>query len=424
MIGSQLIQREKFLRSGDYKRHQLPFLPALVMALTTISIAAGGFLIFGYSMRGYSWVLILLVSLAILLVSKEQMLFPLWIWIPWALLLGGYLFLFGYHADALQRTVIILTPLVAAAAASKLSVGPKAVESFRRNYHWMAAAIMAIIVIRSGMLMTGTLPEFSGLAAESMTISLLAVFFAVDFARGNKRALFYWLAISIFPVITVSRSGIVATLLTLPLAVYPMKMKTRASLLGAVAVLAVLAFGAGSIQKEMFYSGKGRLTDLSLSNPDVNTSGRIYIWEVMKKEIGKNLWFGHGANANAEFIYRVIGVRIHPHNDWARILFDYGLFGLLIFILSYGGLITHIMFRAADSEGEAKVLFYIAATTFIPFFLYMLADNIILYVSYYGNFQFMIIGFAYAAGREKDTESPPPVSPGGRMVRLWLRFRW
>ena len=49
--------------------------------------------------------------------------------------------------------------------------------------------------------------------------------------------------------------------------------------------------------------------------------------------------------------------------------------------------------KAACIDGQSVA----GATSFIPYVVMMYSDNIMVYVSYFGNFQFAILGMAYGS---------------------------
>ena len=98
------------------------------------------------------------------------------------------------------------------------------------------------------------------------------------------------------------------------------------------------------------------------------------------------------------------GQLTHPHNDWLRFLYDYGIVGAGLFLLTVIAQVRHLLKKARMCEGEIRTFFFGAASTFLPFVLMMFTDNIVLYAAFYGNLQFTIIGLAYAAEKRARLE--------------------
>ena len=147
----------------------------------------------------------------------------------------------------------------------------------------------------------------------------------------------------------------------------------------------------------MFFSGHGTLTDLRYGNVNFRTTGRSTMWDKMIPEIQEMPLLGHGANASEPFVSRLTGGLTHPHNDWLRLLFDYGYIGTGVFGLCLLLQVLHAYRMAKRTVGKISILFFAAASSFISFFLFMFTDNIILYAAFFGNLHFTVLGIAYAA---------------------------
>jgi len=173
----------------------------------------------------------------------------------------------------------------------------------------------------------------------------------------------------------------------------------------------------------MFMKGEGTLQDIG-DEKNLATSGRRHIAEILILEIANKPWWGHGANASEELILKLSeGQLTHPHNDWLRFLYDYGIVGTALFLLSMIFQVRHLLKKARHSHGEIRAFFSATASSFLPFALIMFTDNIVLYAAFYGNLQFTIMGLAYAAEKRSRLEKvsydddefyePPP----GRTTR-------
>jgi O-antigen ligase len=156
----------------------------------------------------------------------------------------------------------------------------------------------------------------------------------------------------------------------------------------------------------MFYSGRGDIRDLKFENPDLFTAGRSRLWDLMTEEIKQKPLWGHGANASENFVLLVTwNTLTHPHNDWLRLLYDYGLIGTSVFAFCLVAQVIHLLKRAKNTFGESRILLYAGASSFLPFVLLMFTDNIILYAAFFGNLQFTIIGLVYAAQRTQEIDA-------------------
>lgn len=374
---------------------QLPLIVWIVFSTTLLALIGGNF--FGYSLTGWAWIIPLAFSLLMLARNPlKPTSFPVFLWLPWILVVISYL-LFSDAPNAFQRSIMLLCPLFIGLTASNASIDEDGLEGFNIIIRYMAIFLLFIVIIKTGILLTGALPATSGLAGEVMTGSLLCTLFVVNYIFEDRKNLYWWAALSVIPVIALTRMGMLATALTMPLTFAPMSILRRLTIISLIVVIAIPIFYSERTQQKMFHSGEGRFSDVRFDNPDFQTTGRNIMWQSMSIQIDKKPWFGHGANASEEFISRLTGGLTHPHNDWLRLRFDYGYFGTLIFGLCMVLQIIHILKRARSATEKSRSLLYASASSFVVFSLFMFTDNIILYISFFGNIQFTILGLAYAS---------------------------
>lgn len=373
-------------------------LPVLVwvVAISTIIACVGGTQFFGYNIAGYAWVVPLFFSFISFLKEKGEICFPYKIWLPWFCVVVGYLIV-ADTPNALQRSVMLICPLFIGMTVSKYGIAEETLENMALLYKYLAISLYIVILLKTGMFLTGVLPEITGLAPEVMTGALLCTFFAASYAMGEKKVLAWWVGLAAIPVIALTRMGIVASGVSLPGTFAPMKIKKRLALLCLIVLLAVPIFYSERVQQKMFFSGEGMLSEIQLDNPNFRNTGRKFIWDAMAYQIEQHPWFGHGANSSEQFVSMLTGGLTHPHNDWLRLRYDYGYFGTTIFSLCLVFQLLHILKGARYSSKAIKTFLYASASSFVVFTLFMLSDNIILYAAFFGNMQFTMIGLTYAA---------------------------
>lgn len=377
------------------RKLKLPFLVKIV-AIFTIIASVGGKFILGYQVSALGWVIPLIFAMLLLVTKPGKIKFPLKIWVPWIVVVIIYQ-VFAEAPNSLQRSVMLICPIFVGIAVSKYSVREEALKHFRRLCKYMAISLIAIVVLKSGIGLISGFMLSRGLAAEVMTGALLCCLFASNYAYGRKHDLLWWATLATIPVLALTRMGILATSLTLPITLTPMKVMKRFIIFIVILIIGFNVFYMERIQEKMFHSGSGTLQDLRWDNPDIMTTGRKALWEIMQDEIDKAPWFGHGANASEEFVKEETVILEHPHNDWLRLLYDYGYFGTSIFALCLLIQLLSLLSLARKSIGNVKILLYAGATSIIIFVLFMFTDNIILYAAFFGNMQFAIFGLAYAS---------------------------
>lgn len=376
-----------------------PRLPlfAWVLAGATVLANYGGPGAFGYNASGLAWVVVLAWAFVMVLQRPTRVAFPVWTWIPW--ILAVTIFWYQSRFPSLQRTVQLLCPLMVGAAASTCRLGEEQLLLVLRLIKGLAVVMVAITVIVTGILLTGSLPLATGLAPQVMTVMLLNSVFAAMYACEHRGALRWWLVLVTIPIVALTRTAIVATGLTLPLTFAPLKLGKRVVVLLVIGLAGWGLFYTPRIQGKMFRSGSGEMTDML--DKDFADSGRFHMWEGMKQGIRQEQWLGHGAGAGELFIRSITnGQAGYPHNDWLLTLYDYGILGTAALVLSMLAACVHASVHARKRSGVARLLLLAGASAFVPFAILMYTDNILVYVSYFGNLQFALLGLGYGAGPE------------------------
>lgn len=384
-------------RQSDPSAHQdkIPFL-VWVVVISTLLADVGGEGILGYQFAALGWLIPLVLSLWSLARGLGGFSYPMWIWLPWCCFVVIYTAI-SDEPNAIQRSIMMLCPLVVGMAISKAQIGKDALVALRKLMLYMTIGLIVLVIFKTGIIFTGVLPMVMGLAAEVMTACLLCNYFAVQYVFGDRKILKWWAILVAIPVIAVTRTAIAVNGLTLPLTFAPLSTLKRFIILCLIVIVGIGIFYSPRVQRKMFYSGSGTLEDVKWGNDDFATSGRSYMWSKMWERIDEQPLLGYGANASESFINKLARGLKHPHNDWLRLLFDFGYVGVVIFALSLLMQALHAYRMAKSTVGDISILFYAGASSILSFILFMFTDNILLYAAFFGNLQFMILGLAYAA---------------------------
>jgi O-Antigen ligase. len=377
------------------RQDNIPFL-VWVVVISTLIADLGGKGVLGYQVSALGWLIPLIFSLWSLTRGLGGFSYPLWLWLPWVCFVVIYTAL-SDAPNAIQRSIMMLCPLVVGMAMSKAQIGKNALGALRKLMLYMAISLSVLVAFKTGILLTGVFPMVTGLAAEVMTASLLCTVFAAQYALGDRTVLKWWAILATIPVIAVTRTAIAVNGLTLPLTFAPLSTLKRVIILCLIVMVGIGIFYLPRVQKKMFYSGRGALEDVRWENEDFATSGRSYIWSKMWERIDEQPLLGSGANTSESFISKLTNGLKHPHNDWLRLVFDFGYVGAVIFALSLLMQALHAYRMAKRTVGDISLLFYAGASSILSFILFMFTDNIILYAAFFGNLQFTILGLAYAA---------------------------
>ena len=186
--------RSPFL-SGQHARVRLrrkaplPFIALAIGLLASYlpGLFPGGV---GVQLSYLGWMVPLLGCGVVAMRHLRRVIFPLRLWMPWILWVVAYL-PFADADNALQRSVMLLTPLVVGAGFSTLQIDEPLIETFRlwlNRFFWI---FIAVAGVTTGLLVAGQLYGVSAFSAGAITASLLAVWYAARYAGGDFRALGY-----------------------------------------------------------------------------------------------------------------------------------------------------------------------------------------------------------------------------------------
>jgi len=372
-----------------------------VIIISTGLACMGGKGVLGFAMSGLTWFIPLFLATLTIIRNTGKIRFPFWVWLPWVLFLVVYHFASRY--PSLQRTVQLICPIVVGVAVSTSTISAAQEARFFRIIKGFAIVIAVIAAFKTGLLLTGTIPSVTGLAAESMTALLLCCLFAAEYAEGKHLSLYWWALMAILPVYALTRTAIVCAGVTLPFTFAPLRLDKRVLFLIAALIVGVALFYSPRVQKKMFYTHKGKISDVMEGK--VADSGRFEMWKVFESKIKRRPWLGRGTGKGRVFTEAITGGLAYPHNDWLLSLYDMGILGTGLYALTMIMASFHAWRTARSVKGESRTLLFAGAFSFVILALMMITDNIMVYSSFFGNLQFTFLGLGYAvAGRERREE--------------------
>ena len=91
---------------------------------------------------------------------------------------------------------------------------------------------------------------------------------------------------------------------------------------------------------------------VSVGGVSIGTEGRATVWKLMLSNASDHWLFGHGAGSASELIMLHFPGRglAHPHNEYIRFYFDFGIIGLSLFVVGYLTLIWRVFRNARQSD--------------------------------------------------------------------------
>lgn len=371
-----------------------------VIIIATGLACMGGKGVLGFRMSGLTWFIPMFLATLTIIRKSAKIRFPLWIWLPWLLFLVLYFFVSRY--PSLQRTVQLICPIIVGMAVSTSTASAGQVSRFLRIIKGFAIVIVLIAAFKTGLLLTGKIPSVTGLAAESMTALLLCCLFSAEYAGGKHLSLYWWALMAMLPVYALTRTAIACAGITLPFTFAPLRLEKRVIFLIASLIVGVALFYSPRFQKKMFYSDKkGKISDVFEGK--IADAGRFHKWGLFERKIKQRPWQGRGTGAGERFMGRITDSKVaYPHNDWLLSLYDMGILGTGLYALTMIIASFHAWRMARSVKEGSRILLFAGSFSFVVFAIMMLTDNIMVYVSFFGNLQFTFLGLGYAAaGRER-----------------------
>ncbi len=242
---------------------------------------------------------------------------------------------------------------------------------------WLAAALYLASLLSGGELMGSR--SFALFALLGVACHLGA------WRRGSPQGLWQAILLTLLIGASLSRTALVVALLLFPLSQLSLKDSRswiRVGLL--VALIAVSAYSAITYIEplnERFFEGDRAY---EVEGVAINTEGRTEIWGVIWDSYLTAPLTGLGAGSSEEvLVQRDPNSAGHPHNDYLRLLHDYGPLGLGLWFLGFLSLLWATgRNRAGTShrKGPEASLHLAAFLSLTSVSLTMITDNVIVYV--------------------------------------------
>lgn len=379
----------------------------LLIVFTTLLSAMGEISLGGFMCRGWAWVLALTACAFYLIPNKSRgrIRCNYWIWIPW-LLWMLYKTDFSQREPA-QRFFIFLTPLLALCACSAFRlVTVKMIQTAFAVMSVISVLIYLLAVAASGTFRAAA--SWYSLAGIAMTFTLTAVAACADLSTSPRKAMVCLLIYFFILFLSESRMPVLVVPLIFGFGLNYLSWKHKVCIALIVIIIGLALFHSPPVQENLFRKGHGTLSELLSFDPTIlDSSGRLTAWPEFIKGI-ENLWTGDGAAASAEFGYGMFRGWTHPHNEYIRILFDYGIIGFILLGFPALFMVIDLYKKAMRCRGNPSMrwLYSVCVNGFLAMLLLGITGNVLMYISYIGNMLFAAIGCTYAI--EENTSGKRP----------------
>ena len=244
---------------------------------------------------------------------------------------------------------------------------------------------LAAALYLAGMVLPGSLARYSiGTRTFALFIMVSLAWYVAGWRTGSRRSLLMAVGIVGLLGLSLSRTAFVTALALFPLA--QMRLSSvggwfRLIFSGVIAVgLLYAAVWYIEPLHERFFEGD---TSLELFGLRINTEGRMAAWEVVIDSYNEKPWLGKGVGSSQALIDVHFPWLNHPHNDYLRILHDYGLVGMVLWAVGYIWLlvVTWRAWQRADRSRDPAGRVHLAAfLALVGVALAMITDNVIVYI--------------------------------------------
>ncbi|MFC5472180.1 O-antigen ligase family protein [Cohnella suwonensis] len=204
--------------------------------------------------------------------------------------------------------------------------------------------------------------------------------------RYSKQKFWFFASIGMMIIITLSlsRTAMVTGVVMMILSRYRFfglrnKMKFFMVVFISIVLLLSTIFYFEPV-KSRFFEGD---TSMSIGAIPINAMGRTQIWETVLQSFWLSPIVGNGAGAAEEVLKQKLITETQPHNDYLRILHDYGIVGFSFWVIAFVGLLlaTWRSWRTADYLNHSSARNHMAAFLAIVSIAFAsMTDNVVVYI--------------------------------------------
>jgi O-antigen ligase len=197
-------------------------------------------------------------------------------------------------------------------------------------------------------------------------------------------SLWIWLTM-VAVALSFSRTALAITIVLFPLSQLSFNsLKSWIRFATSVVLIGVLAFLAINFVPPIRDRFNEQGDNATVGGVKVNTSGRGDAWPIAYASALESPWIGHGPGSVGKVLLEKVGPSFtHPHNDYLRLFHDFGLTGLICWLMGHFGLIGKTWQNWQKAERKKLPHGYVHLAAFLGLIavaIAMLSDNIIVYI--------------------------------------------
>jgi O-antigen ligase len=336
---------------------------------------------------------------------------------------------FSWHPPSSQGfqnvAVFAAFALLATVTARASYADPRVAQYLAR---WLdRASVVAVSIYLLTLVATGFGTDLILSARGFALFGLLGLARALGKFRYQSRGA-VWVALAIVIAIagSLSRTALAICLLLAPLAWLDRRSISRRV---GVALAVALSVGAFAFAAVFFGPLHSRFLEPNKAEVagsfDLSVSGRAAFWGATWRSFLQDPWIGNGAGSSEIIVQRYLTPAqaehyTHPHNDYLRLLHDYGVTGAGLWFIGYFVLLRRVRrawVAAAATDDSAAAVHMTAFLAMVAIALSMITDNAIVYIYLMAPLG-LIVGSSLGLGAAMARKSFRP-----RPHRTWLDAR-
>ena len=233
-------------------------------------------------------------------------------------------------------------------------------------------------------------------------ISMIACLgLAISFCLGNQKIFKRYLFRAVYLaaiLLSLSRTAILVSSLTLiALTITNSTRRIVSAIFVSVSMFVVtnFLFSLPIIRNRFEFAGDRAV----VGGLKINTAGRAKIWELLLEKGSDSFLLGHGIGASEDLVLNNFPTIAQPHNDFLRVYYDLGIFGLTLLILTL--VLLMVSGRTSrDFNSVSSSFFRIRSVLVLQLVILMMTDNPIIY-PFYTLPLFFVLGALYNSSKSQ-----------------------
>ncbi|HUZ83472.1 MAG TPA: O-antigen ligase family protein [Gaiellales bacterium] len=210
---------------------------------------------------------------------------------------------------------------------------------------FLVAAVISLGLYSAGVVLAGVHGHGSNTVVSARPFGLWGVILVAWFMAGRSVGIRWstWLVVAVvlLTTLSLSRSALGTQFALIVLSRFEPKnfrgwFRSAGIAVAVVAVAVAAVFLIPPLHHRFFHGQTTNIGGVSL-----NTTGRIVLWSANWDAFLKSPVIGHGPGHSDMLTAALLGHNAgHPHNDYLRLLVDYGVIGLAIWVIAYLALLV------------------------------------------------------------------------------------